>query len=345
MPLNRFLAYFALAAATSACQFHSADRTTQTIPPGPFSDVVKAVSDTMHRWHYDPAELESEDYEAMVTQMTAVASTASSPKDFASRFNTTWREHGPFSHVRIDVAQASAAETATHLDGMKVGGTGASLTWQGDVAILTVNTMMGTDTIEQIHSAFDEIVATPAKGLIVDLRNNKGGTFAGASLIAHVIDQPFDAGAFVSQSWARENTRAPGAADLEGIAPWTGWSIQDFWRDVQADQLTRIQFQPVAPHYAGAICVLTSADTASAAEMTADAFRTSGRATLIGETTAGQMLSQKMYDMPQGLMLSLPIADYYSVTAGRIEGVGVVPDVAAPRTAAMEIALQRVAAR
>ncbi|MBK7902596.1 MAG: hypothetical protein IPJ97_06240 [Proteobacteria bacterium] len=45
-----------------------------------------------------------------------------------------------------------------------------------------------------------------------------------------------------------------------------------------------------------------------------------GRAVVVGEQTAGQMLSQKPYDLTEGLQLYLPIADYVSIRAGRIEG-------------------------
>ena len=59
------------------------------------------------------------------------------------------------------------------------------------------------------------------------------------------------------------------------------------------------------------------------------------------ETTAGETLSQKIYDLPQGLLLSLPIADYYAFHSGRIEGTGVTPDVRADAESAMAIALER----
>lgn len=340
--------FFALGAA--ACQSPAAPpplpamSLTASASAAPrFDDVVVAIGEAMRRWHYNPAELETDGYKAMEARVAALAETCGSPAEFAKAFTAAWREHGPFSHVRMDVASASAAETAAYLDGMKVGGTGVRLGWKDDVAILTVDTMMGSDTIEQINAAFDEITTKNPKALVVDLRNNGGGAFAGIPLVGHVVDRPFDAGSFVSQVWAREAKRPPMASDLLEVSPWTGWSLTAFWRDAQDNRLTRIQFQPMAPHYAGPVYVLISGTTASAAEMTADAFRTSGRATLIGERTKGAMLSQKMYDLPHGLQLSLPIADYYSVRIGRIEGVGVMPDVAVPAVEAMDAALEKIA--
>ena len=53
------------------------------------------------------------------------------------------------------------------------------------------------------------------------------------------------------------------------------------------------------------------------------------------------MLSQKIYDIPGGLHLSLPIADYYSAVHGRIEGVGIKPDIETNAADALEIALKQ----
>ena len=53
------------------------------------------------------------------------------------------------------------------------------------------------------------------------------------------------------------------------------------------------------------------------------------------------MLSQKIYDLPEGFHLSLPIADYYSAKHGRIEGAGVIPDIECAAGDAMGVALRQ----
>jgi hypothetical protein len=57
--------------------------------------------------------------------------------------------------------------------------------------------------------------------------------------------------------------------------------------------------------------------------------------------SAGQMLSQKIYDLPGGFHLSLPIADYYSTNHGRIEGFGVKPDIEVDAANALSVALRQ----
>ena len=99
-----------------------------------------------------------------------------------------------------------------------------------------------------------------------------------------------------------------------------------------------MQFQPVEPNFDGPVIVLLDERSASATELAADAFRASGLATLVGERTAGEMLSQSMFDVADGFLVSLPVADYYSVAHGRIEGAGVPVDIEAASADALDVA-------
>jgi carboxyl-terminal processing protease len=318
----------------------------ETVSPSPdlqtFEDAAAAISETMHRYHYNPSVLDDPSYRAIEARVATLAAQPQSREDFVSNFNRIWRD-GPFSHVSLAVAQASADDVAAYLDTIRVGGDGAVLTWNGDVAILTVTTMMGLDTIEQIDAAFEALTERGASALIIDLRENGGGAFAIRPLIGHLINEPFDAGLFTSQRWSSVHDGPPTRDDALDVAPWQGWSIRAFWRDAQNDALVKVQLEPMAPVFEGPVFVLTSQRTASAAELATDALKASGRAVQIGERTAGEMLSQKMYDISQGLQLSLPIADYVSLATGRIEGVGIAPDIETDANEAMAVALERAA--
>lgn len=306
-----------------------------------FTEVATAANALIRAHHYNPAELDGPAYQNMEAKVLALGAKAQSRDQFVSEFNTLWRT-GPFSHVNLTVARAKADETAAYLDQMRVGGRGARLSWNDDIAVLTVQTMMGADTIEQIDAAYVEIQARGARALVIDLRKNEGGAFAVRPLVEHLLAKPFDAGAFVSRRWSDDKRGAPKREDMAALPPWTGWSLRAFWRDVETSPITRISFSPAEPRYDGKVYVLTGPGTASAAELAADALASSGRAVLIGERTRGQMLSQKPFDLPEGLQLFLPIADYYAFRSGRIEGAGVTPDVEIAADQAMETALEKI---
>jgi hypothetical protein len=310
-------------------------------PKTNYTEVVATINKTMRAYHYNPAELDTLEYRRVEAALAALAQVAISDQALVKGFRKIW-ESGPFSHVELKIAQQSADDLAGYLDTLRIGGGGAQLTWQDDVAVLTVNTMMGLDTIEEIDAAYAEIAEGEASALVIDLRENGGGAFAIVPLVSHLLTAPYDAGSFVSQPWNAVHYLEPNRADLEAVDPWQGWSIKSFWADVQADPITRISFFPVEPVFDGPVYVLTSKRTASAAELATDALKGANRAIIIGENTAGEMLSQKIYDIPGGFQLSLPIADYYSVANGRIEGVGIKPDIETDAAAALDIALKQL---
>lgn len=99
---------------------------------------------------------------------------------------------------------------------------------------------------------------------------------------------------------------------------------------------TRLQRTPI--YY------LTSRKTASAGEHMALALKRSGRATLIGETTAGAGHFGWIETLPNGFAAFIPIGRTYDPDTGfDWEGKGVTPDVATPADAALDEALSRIA--
>ena len=107
---------------------------------------------------------------------------------------------------------------------------------------------------------------------------------------------------------------------------------------MQSQALIRIRFEPRDPVFKGPVFVVVNGRSASATELAADALRASGRATIVGEKTFGRMLSGSVFDLTDGFVVTLPVADYISATSGRIEGKGVVPDVPAPSAEALDVA-------
>ena len=303
--------------------------------------VVDSISKLMSLYHYNPEELTTKEYLEIETKAKLLAKKSTSKEDFVEQYNVLWTD-GPFSHVLLAQMQHRAKDIAKHIDNLRVGERGAMLEWMDETAILTVTTMNGVDTKERVFKAFKQIADKKAKNLIIDLRNNKGGTFAGIPLIAHLISDSIDVGTFISQKWWRKNIHAPTQKDTKQLTPWQGWSIETFWHDVQEKPLTRVKIYPMTPRFSGRVYVLINNTTFSAAELTTDALTHVENLTLIGETTGGQMLSQKMYDLPMGLQLSLPIADYYSARIGRIEGQGVAPNIAIDPKVAKELAFSLI---
>lgn len=310
-----------------------------SLPLRDYSAVLATLDAVVRRQLYRPAELDSAGWKAFRAEAASVAKRARDDFDFLMGIRKAWK-NDPFSHFGVKRTGVPVATMIETFDGMRVGRESARLSFDGDVGILTVDTMMGQDTIEQIEAAYAKLAASDAKALVIDLRENDGGAFAVVPLVQHLLREPLEAGTFVGNRWWTGHDAMPTRAERDAVEPWTGWSIVSFWRDAQEQGLLRIRFEPQLPRFDGKVFVLTSNATASAAELAADALRSSGRATLVGETTHGAMLSGSYFDLRDGFMVFLPVADYVSLRIGRIDGKGVEPDVETPAAKALERALE-----
>ena len=85
--------------------------------------------------------------------------------------------------------------------------------------------------------------------------------------------------------------------------------------------------------YRGRIFLLTNRYTGSAAEVFASAIQETGRGVVIGQPTKGGVLGATHYKLPNGFDIHIAIWDYHTANGIRLEGRGVIPDVAVDLTA------------
>jgi CubicO group peptidase (beta-lactamase class C family) len=152
--------------------------------------------------------------------------------------------------------------------------------------------------------------------LIIDLRNNPGG---GPSAVQHLSTYLF-AG----------RTHLVNSIDRGQAAPMERWTLDS----VSGRRLADVP-----------LLLLTGPRTASAAESFAFGLRVTGRATMVGERTAGGGHSGRMVDLPHGFRMFLPTGRTFDPRTGRgWEAEGIRPDVEAPAEQALDAALKRLAA-
>ena len=286
---------------------------------------------------FNPQTLESSSYRAFRDNFERIAIASKDDLDMTIGFHFAW-ENDPFSHFQLRRSRLNSEQMFKSFDAMDVGYEAARVSFEDGIAILRVDTMMGNDTIVQIRNAYKTIAENDIKGLIVDLRGNGGGAFAIKPLVEHLIDKPITAGYFLSQPWFSNHERLPNEQEIVSTPVWKGWSISSFWRTVQDQGIMKLHFEPVEPRFNGPVWVLVDRRSASATEIAADVLKSSGAAIIAGERTAGEMLSQSFFDLTEGFVISLPVADYYSIQHGRIESNGIEVDHAVHPDQAMEYA-------
>lgn len=137
-----------------------------------FTQLVEAINKVMFEHHYNISELHGDEYQSVLDSMKALGKKSTSKQEFLAGFKDIWK-NGPFSHVVLKSSNRTAEQMAMYLDNIDVGESGALLSFQNEVAVLTVNTMMGQDTIEKIRSFYQTVAKSNAKALIIDLRDRK----------------------------------------------------------------------------------------------------------------------------------------------------------------------------
>jgi C-terminal processing protease CtpA/Prc len=175
------------------------------------------------------------------------------------------------------------------------------------IAYIALNSFSSNEVSSLFGMVFGKI--RQAKGLIVDVRNNGGGSsHHGYAIISRLVDKPIP-----DSSW---NTP-------QHIAAFEAWGRQEQWYEGGHDMI-----EPKGgKHYTGPVVVLTGPGTVSAAEDFVVALHASGRATLVGERTAGTTGQPLMIKLPRGGRARICTKRDTYPDGREFVGIGVIPDV------------------
>ena len=164
-------------------------------------------------------------------------------------------------------------------------------------------------------------------------------------VVGHLIEAPAPAGLFVSRQFWATHDAVPPPSEWSTLPLLASLDEGAFFESLSTHGAVVGVVPPMAPRYGGPVYLLTDGGTGSASEPLAYVLKAAGRATLVGEPTAGKMLSGSTTALSGGWTLQLPVADYYAPDGTRIDGVGVAPDVAVPSADALQTALRLASER
>lgn len=184
----------------------------------------------------------------------------------------------------------------------------------GNIAYLQINWFVDDAGIKTLKENF--VAASAAKGLVIDIRDNRGGNDNYShDLVRILADKPFD-----GSNWRTVDYKAA----------YRSWSRAIGWHRSPAPT-----FEPDPDlHYGKPVVVLISGRTYSAAEDFLVSYISSGRGKLVGETSGGSTGNPMLFKLPGGGMAFICTKDD-SFANGRVfEGVGIAPDVTVKPTIA-----------
>ncbi len=219
-----------------------------------------------------------------------------------ARFRVKWQ--APAGEVRVEefagVAYADHAETRV---ASPEPSPLARLQWlDARTALLTVPTLsnrryraVGADYRATIQSAFDELHARGADRLILDLRENGGGSESNENwLFSFLVAQPIRKYASVRARGARLSVRDLGgrehAVDVFDLEEWREQLLLpggELLRRNQAPEGLMSHWVPSSPVFEGRVVVLAGGNTFSGAAELASMLYHTRRAIFVGEEVGG----------------------------------------------------------
>jgi C-terminal processing protease CtpA/Prc len=202
-----------------------------------------------------------------------------------------------------------------------------------NVALVTIDTFNDPGVAKAFAADFERIL--PAAGLILDIRENGGGSSTtGYAILAHLTEEPF-----LGSRWRTPEYRPAFRAWNRAPAP--------YGQDGSSNA-------PIAgPRFRGPVAVLIGARTYSAAEDFAVAFDAMQRGPLVGEPTGGSTGQPLTVRLPGGGAARICTKRDSYPSGKEFVGVGVQPtakvaptvaDLLAGRDPVLERALEIVAA-
>ena len=168
----------------------------------------------------------------------------------------------------------------------------------GNVAYVSLSNFSSPNASSELESAIQDLLAQKPKGLILDLRDNPGGLLQQSLEVADIF---LDGGVIASEK------------DRDGNGQTFRATPQGAAQDIP-------------------LVVLVNGGSASASEIVAGALQDRDRAKLIGETTFGKGSVQLPHQLSDGSELRVTIAHWFTPNDRQIDGKGLTPDIAVPRT-------------
>jgi C-terminal processing protease CtpA/Prc len=175
-----------------------------------------------------------------------------------------------------------------------------------------------------------------AKGLVIDVRNNCGGSSTvGYDILSYLTSRPIPVNRSVERREGASVRLRENAFALQSQEGSTGKP------HVRARERV----------FNGAVAVLMGARTVSAAEDFVASFQALGRGKLIGQTTAGSTGQPLQFALPGGGVARVTSKHDMLPNGNEFVGKGIVPDIAVPRSleevrgqrdAALEVAVEQL---
>lgn len=200
----------------------------------------------------------------------------------------------------------------------------------GYVRVATFPGAVGLDFARELDAAIANMNDQNCKYLIVDLRGNVGGGLGSLRLMSYLCPGKLPIGYSLTRRRLRAGFKKDKLTKIDRIpsSKLTLFLMALRFTLVQKDRSMLLATEGLGSQpFHGRIVLLVNEFTHSAAEMVASFARENDLATLVGTTTAGEVLGGANFKLPAGYRLRMPVAGWYTWSENCIEGKGIAPHV------------------
>ena len=186
------------------------------------------------------------------------------------------------------------------------------------------------DFAKSLGTAINDLIKRGCKRLIIDLRGNVGGGLGSLRLMSYLSPEKLPIGHSLTRRRLQKGYRKEKLTKIDRIPSSKIELLLMALRFtlLQRDRSLLLVTEGFGPQpFHGRTVILTNEYTHSAAEMVASFARENRLATLVGATTAGEVLGGANFKLVGGYRLRMPVAGWYTWSGECIEGKGVQPDL------------------
>ena len=236
----------------------------------------------------------------------------------------------PFSHYYLNYTKGRSSDSMNNFSLEEI-----------DANTVLMNVTSWTRDPQAMIRAIEEIETKAYSKLIIDLRDNTGGTLDAAVILGqYLTNKTIDAGTYITRAWFEKTAEYPSQDQIAELDYLKEMSYEGFGRMMQQPAFRMIIPGHNNKVFEGEVMVLVNENTASTNEPLVHLIQQNGLGTLIGTTTAGNMMSGRFFKVSRNLRLFLPVADYVTAEGVRLDQLGVTPDVQVESSEAFDKAME-----
>lgn len=197
------------------------------------------------------------------------------------------------------------------------------------------------EKISQRDSISEIIFRNNVKNLVVDLRGRSRISVVSAKiLIDYLCNQETVSGAFLTRKWFNSHSSLPDPVQYSRLFPEIPETIEKItFLDVEGYSWGRFSG---SRRFSGKLYVLTDSKTNKAAEILASILRTTKRATIVGQKTAGQRYVTESISLTPEWNLMIPVAGFYQSGNLKDEELELSPDIKVDNQDAMTYLMKSI---